>query len=68
VQNAKRDASRSADSGGRNTNASVLNEDEPKNPVGGEAKDPRERRGRDGCVTLLGRAIKGGQRRRTLSR
>jgi len=37
----------------------VLNEDRDKNPVGGEAKDPRERKGRDGCVTLLGRSHQG---------
>jgi len=24
--------------------------------MGGEAKDPRERKGRDGCVALLGRS------------
>jgi len=35
------------------------NEDRIKNPVGGEAKDPRERKGRDGCVTLLGRSHQG---------
>jgi len=27
--------------------------------VGGEAKDPRERKGRDGCVILLGRSHHG---------
>jgi len=37
----------------------VLNEDRVKNPVGGEARDLRERKGRDGCVTLLGRSHQG---------
>jgi len=37
----------------------VLNEDRFKNPVGGEARDPRERNERDGCVTLLGRSHQG---------
>jgi len=27
--------------------------------MGGEAKDPRERKGRDGCVVLLGRSHQG---------
>ena len=36
-----------------------LNEDRIKNPVRGEARDPRERRGRDGCVTLLDRSHHG---------
>jgi len=44
---------------GRNINASVLNEDRIKNPVGGDAKDPRERKGRDRRVTLLGRSYRG---------
>ena len=35
------------------------NKDRIKNPVGGEAKDPRERKGRDGCVVLLGRSHQG---------
>ena len=34
---------------GRNTNASKLNEDRIKNPVGGEARDPRERKGETGA-------------------
>ena len=34
-------------------------DDRIKNPVGGEAKDPRERKGKDGCVTLLGRNHQG---------
>jgi len=37
----------------------MLNEDRIKNPAGGEAKDPRERKGKDGCVTLLGRSHQG---------
>jgi len=37
----------------------VPNEGRTKNPVGGEAKDPRERKGRDGCVALLGRSHQG---------
>ena len=37
----------------------ATNEDRIKNPVGGEAKDPRERKGKDGCVTLLGRSHPG---------
>jgi len=37
----------------------VLNEDRIKNPVGGEARDLRERKGRDGCVALLGRSYQG---------
>jgi len=36
-----------------------LNEDRIKNPVGGKAKDPRERKGTDGCVALLGRRHQG---------
>jgi len=39
---------------GRNTNASMLNEDRIKNPVGGKAKDPRGGKGIGGCVVLLG--------------
>jgi len=39
---------------GKNINASVLNEDRVKDPVGGEARDPRERKGKDGCMALLG--------------
>jgi len=35
-------------------------EDRVKNPVGGEAKDPRERKGRDGCVAPIGRSHQGG--------
>jgi len=34
-------------------------EDRIKNPVGGEARDPRERKGGDGCVALLGRSHQG---------
>ena len=37
----------------------MLNEDRIKNPVGGDAKDPRERKGRDRRVTLLGRSYRG---------
>ena len=37
----------------------MLNEDSIKNPVGGEAKDPRERKGKDGRVTLVGRSHRG---------
>jgi len=33
-----------------------LSEDRNKNPVGGEAKDPRDRKGTDGYVGLLGRS------------
>jgi len=36
-----------------------LNEDRIENPVGGEARDLRERRGRDECVLLLGRSHQG---------
>jgi len=36
-----------------------INEDTIKNPVGGEARDPRERNGKDGSVTLLGRSHQG---------
>ena len=35
------------------------NEDRIKNPVGAEAKDPRERKGGDRCVALLGRSHQG---------
>ena len=35
------------------------NEDRIENPVGGEAKGPRERKGEDGCVALLGRSHQG---------
>ena len=35
-------------------------EDRVKNPVRGEAKDPRERKGRDGCVAPIGRSHQGG--------
>jgi len=35
------------------------NEDRIKNPVGGEARDLRERKGGDGCVALLGRSHQG---------
>jgi len=41
---------------GRNINASEPNEDRIKNPVGGEASDPRDREGRDGYVVLQGRS------------
>ena len=37
----------------------MLTQDRIKNPVGGEARDPRERKGRDGCVLLLGRSHQG---------
>jgi len=37
----------------------MLNEDRNKNPVGGEARDPRERKGRDRRVTFLGRSQQG---------
>jgi len=37
----------------------VLNEDRIKNPAGGEARDPREREGKDGCMALLGRSHQG---------
>jgi len=37
----------------------VLNEDRIKNPEGGEARGPRERKGKDGCVALLGRSHQG---------
>ena len=35
------------------------NQDRVKNPVGGEARDPRERKGKYGCVALLGRSHQG---------
>ena len=35
------------------------NEDSIENPVGGEARDPRERKGRDRRVTFLGRSQQG---------
>ena len=37
----------------------MLNEDIIKNPVGWEARDPRERKGKDECVALLGRSHQG---------
>jgi len=36
-----------------------LNEDRIEIPVGGEARDPRERKGRDECVLLLPRSHQG---------
>jgi len=44
---------------GRNINPSELNEDGVKNLAGGEAKDPRERKGKDGRVALRGRSHQG---------
>ena len=35
------------------------NEDRIKNPEGGEARDPREGKGIDACVALLGRSHQG---------
>jgi len=44
---------------GRSINASELKRRQNQEPVGGEAKDPRDRRGKDGCVVLLGRSHQG---------
>ena len=59
MQIAKRDASRSAEYGGETSTQACLNEDRIENPVGGEARDLRERRGRDECVLFLGRSHQG---------
>jgi len=37
----------------------ATNEERIKHPVGVEPKDPRERKGKDGCVALLGRSHRG---------
>ena len=37
----------------------MVNEDRIKKPVGGEARDPREREGKDGRVALLGKSHQG---------
>ena len=59
MQMAKRSALRSAGYGGEASTQASLNEDRTKNPAGGEAKDPREGREKDGCVVLPGRSHQG---------
>jgi len=44
---------------GRNINACVLKRRQNQEPQGGEARDPWERKGSDGCVILLGRSHQG---------
>jgi len=58
---ANRQAKRVAKCGvmGRSINASELKRRQNQEPVGGEAKDPRDRRGKDRCVVLLGRSYQG---------
>ena len=64
VDIAKRGPSRSAGKGEETSTQAYLNEDRITSHMGGEARDPRESRGNDGCVILLGKSYQGRSERK----